>query len=1315
MDYSSPNVDGDSPLHTAVRQSNLKDIRKILESQDMDVNVLNSKQETPLIIACALRNDDVIELLVAFGADPFINHDVNTYGKEYFDIQDLLNKLLFKHDFWIKGPTLTTGDTPLHTAVRLGRLGDIQKTPDQEHEFNRVNFSHETLLHLACAHGHKHIVHFLLSKGTDLYARDCYNNVPIHRAASQGYIDVVELLIRVFLCNPMIKGYQGRMLLHFACGVGNIELISTLIEKYGINPCATDAINQTPLHIAAAYGQEEVVCLLINRYNCPVDCKSNFKLSPLHLAGYCGHVSVVKTLVLKFKADMNALNIAGSTPFLKAVVGGNLEVVEMMITDFDVDPLSATDDSGDTPLHMVSMCGHMELARLLITKYNFPVDIINKNKETPLHLACLLGYSTLARMLVSDFKGNPHVRDRGNDTPINNSALGGHVDIVQMLITDFECSPQVKGFGGRSLLHQACDKGHTKLAVVLITDFNLDPLSIDDSGNTPLHIACICGHEELARQLITKYNCPVNIKNFKNQSPVLLACGSGHLSIVWMLVYEHKADLTACDRVNRGPLHVAALKRHVGTVDALITEFECNPHARGMNNKTILHYACGGGSTKLVDFLICDINLDPLCVDNDGNNPLHIAATFNWEEIVRLLIVKHKCPVNYTNKFGQTPLHLAINKGHINLCTTLISEFAADTNALDKKHETPLNVAIRSGNAKAVHILSKEFGCKPYVKGAESKPLLHQLAVGGYTVMLHKLIFKFNHDPASVDEDGNTLLHTAALYGQYRIVAFIISGYGSSYPVDHRNSRGQTPLHCACIGGNEHIAKLLVKNKSMINARDEAHDSPLKKAHIFGHTNVLSAILHVILISSYDYNIDSKLLRRACECGSFELIDVLIVDFKLNPCSVIDNYGNTPLHIAAYFGHKAIASLLIKHGCPVDSINFQGETPLHLICSSGVIDPTYSFELINLFISKFKADITKTDVKGDQPIHKSAQAGCTSIITSLVFDYGCDPHARGSDNTTLLHQALTKGHTPTANVLIEMFKLSIHSIDRDGNTPLHLSSLFEQEESVKLLLYNYHAPVFIRNKAGETAVDLANNNLKLMFKRYTSSKYRIIQAEYRKLWTLSSKKYSGQHNITRVFVLGYPGSGKSTLVESLKRKGIIASRRLVPEADVPTHTAGIVPSTHQSIEAGRLLYFDFAGDIEYYSSHSAILETVSHSSIGHSVYVIVANMTNDNGSLCNELGYWLSFISHHTRIFGQDKLKVIIVLSHSDLLTSFESTNKLDVMKHYLKSCSNQLNQRNLNIIDTISSNCRWPRSSKAVVDSICQASKRYYSLYFIY
>lgn len=116
------------------------------------------------------------------------------------------------------------------------------------------------------------------------------------------------------------------------------------------------------------------------------------------------------------------------------------------------------------------------------------------------------------------------------------------------------------------------------------------------------------------------------------------------------------------------------------------------------------------------------------------------------------------------------------------------------------------------------------------------------------------------------------------------------------------------------------------------------------------------------------------------------------------------------------------------------------------------------------------------------------------------------------------------------------------------------------------------------------------------------------------------QKYSSQQLITRVFVLGNSGSGKSTLVESLKRKGILFFFT-VPEADVPPHTAGIVPSMHQSKEGGQLLYYDFAGDGEYYSSHAAILEMVSHSTIGNNVFLIFADLRKDGMTLCNEIGY----------------------------------------------------------------------------------------------
>ncbi|MCG8622346.1 MAG: ankyrin repeat domain-containing protein, partial [Proteobacteria bacterium] len=290
--------------------------------QQVDVNILNSKHETPLHLACSKNDSPIVQLLVAFSADPFIkdSDSGNAYDRSDYYVQLLMNKLLYSHGLilWIDGPVQADRESPLHTAVRLGRADDIKRIIEERIiDINDMNANHETPLHLACALGHKHIVHILISNGADLYMKDFFNNAPIHRAVSQRHIDTVDYLITVCACNPNIKGYQGRTLLHFACGVGNVKLVTTLIEEYGISPMATDAVNQTPLHIAASHGQEEVVRLLITNYNLVVDCRSNDKLSPLHLACYCGHMPIVKTLVLEYKADINKsgnkFNISNST------------------------------------------------------------------------------------------------------------------------------------------------------------------------------------------------------------------------------------------------------------------------------------------------------------------------------------------------------------------------------------------------------------------------------------------------------------------------------------------------------------------------------------------------------------------------------------------------------------------------------------------------------------------------------------------------------------------------------------------------------------------------------------------------------------------------------------------------------------------------------------------------------------------------------------------------------------------------------------------------------------------------------------------
>ena len=236
IDSQSPMViNGDSPLHVAVRQGRLEDVRNILVQQQVDVNVLNYKHETPLHLACSQGDSAIVQLLTAFGADPYIkdsdNNDAydNTYS---LGISALMDNLLNHYTVWINSPTSTSSsDSLLHAAVRLGELENVQRILEQHFDgINEINSLNETPLHIACALGHKKIVCLLVSNGADMYIRDCSNNAPIHRAVSKGYLDILNSLIITFLCDPKLKGYQGRMLLHYACGVGNVDLINTLIE-----------------------------------------------------------------------------------------------------------------------------------------------------------------------------------------------------------------------------------------------------------------------------------------------------------------------------------------------------------------------------------------------------------------------------------------------------------------------------------------------------------------------------------------------------------------------------------------------------------------------------------------------------------------------------------------------------------------------------------------------------------------------------------------------------------------------------------------------------------------------------------------------------------------------------------------------------------------------------------------------------------------------------------------------------------------------------------------------------------------------------
>ncbi|MGC9105409.1 MAG: ankyrin repeat domain-containing protein [Thermoprotei archaeon] len=76
-------------------------------------------------------------------------------------------------------------------------------------------------------------------------------------------------------------------------------------------------------------------------------------------------------------------------------------------------------------------------------------------------------------------------------------------------------------------------------------------------------------------------------------------------------------------------------------------------------------------------------------------------------------------------------------------------------------------------------------------------------------------------------------------------------------------------------------------------------------------------------------NVNCEELFEAVEEGDLQRVKYLV---EIHQCDVNirDKDGNTPLHLAAWYGYLDIVKFLVEHGADVNARNAEGNTPLHL-------------------------------------------------------------------------------------------------------------------------------------------------------------------------------------------------------------------------------------------------------------------------------------------------------------------------------------------------------------------------------------------------
>ncbi|MGO9087180.1 MAG: ankyrin repeat domain-containing protein [Candidatus Sulfotelmatobacter sp.] len=125
--------------------------------------------------------------------------------------------------------------------------------------------------------------------------------------------------------------------------------------------------------------------------------------------------------------------------------------------------------------------------------------------------------------------------------------------------------------------------------------------------------------------------------------------------------------------------------------------------------------------------------------------------------------------------------------------------------------------------------------------------------------------------------------------------------------------------------------------------------------------------------------------------NKLESVKALVKD---NPDLVLTPYllGETPLHLAAKWGHKEILAFLLASQADVNAETESGDTPLHYAAENG------EKEVAALLLAS-NAEIDARNKWGQTALHWAAQNGHKDTV-ALLLDNGAQVNARDNHGQT---------------------------------------------------------------------------------------------------------------------------------------------------------------------------------------------------------------------------------------------------------------------------------------------------------------------------
>ena len=416
--------------------------------------------------------------------------------------------------------------TPSHLAAAFANSDMLRELNFLGARGTTTNTAERTLLHEAASHGRSENVTFLLNNEASIFDRDVDRCTPLHLAAQNGHVTVIQMLCEAGGPVDLTEEYC-RTPLHLACQEGHVEAVDVLLE-YGSDVNGTNDEGDTPLHLAVSGNNQALVDMLLKR-GASVNAANLVDLTPLHCAAEYNHVAIVEML-LTAGAYIESTGRSGWTPLHLACHEGHEGVVDILLkhgSEFNVG-----DQKGDTPLHLAIPRDNMMIAEMLVSS-GANLNVGNFENLTPLHTAAKIGVDEMMTRFLLDHGSPSMSRDKNGDVPLHLAAESGHATTAALLIR------------------------HTS---------SLEP--VNNTGWTPLLKAANNLHLSTVKELIN-YGTSISNPDNVTQTAFLKAVSSGLNNAIKVLC-QHGANTNLIDQSQWSPLLHAAMDQNQEGVKLLI-------------------------------------------------------------------------------------------------------------------------------------------------------------------------------------------------------------------------------------------------------------------------------------------------------------------------------------------------------------------------------------------------------------------------------------------------------------------------------------------------------------------------------------------------------------------------------------------------------------------------------------------------------------------------------------------------------------------------------------------------------------------------